>query len=320
MFSLYPTSKMDHVELSSNSLDITYIPQVRYDCKSKLGQEFASLKEVLDFYNDYAKEAGFSVRVNSSKKSKDNIEIVRKEYVCSKEGKSFLGENGERKMRRREENIITHCFWADATLGRSNKYFGDVVVFDTTYNTNRYGMIFAPLVGVNNYGQSTLFGCSFLSNETTDSFIWLFEQFKRAMPGAPPKMIITNQDPAMAKAIAQTLQGNTIMLFKNAYGIPIVWKILSLNGWRAIAHQLHEELIVNHIDINEKPLLKLPLEMEKQMSEIYTRKRFQEFQDELSEHFSYKVELMEENDVCCMFKVLKRDGGSTKFEIVYQKE
>ncbi|XP_034213032.1 protein FAR1-RELATED SEQUENCE 5-like [Prunus dulcis] len=84
-------------------------------------------------------------------------------------------------------------------------FFRDVVVFDTTFNTNRYGMVFVPLLGVSNHRQTVLFGCAFLIGETTDSFVWLLGEFKKAMLGEPPKMIITNQDAAMSKAIAVTL-------------------------------------------------------------------------------------------------------------------
>ncbi|KAK9288360.1 hypothetical protein L1049_016813 [Liquidambar formosana] len=37
-----------------------------------------------------------------------------------------------------EEDRMTRCFWADSTARRSYNFFGDVVVFDTTYNTNKY--------------------------------------------------------------------------------------------------------------------------------------------------------------------------------------
>ena len=66
-------------------------------------------------------------------------------------------------------------------------------------------MIFAPLMGVNNHGQTIIFGCAFLSDETIDCFVWLFNEFSQVMPGDAPKMIITDQDPAMTKAISQTL-------------------------------------------------------------------------------------------------------------------
>ncbi|KAK2652382.1 hypothetical protein Ddye_012238 [Dipteronia dyeriana] len=76
---------------SSASADL-YRPQVNPEYKPKLGQEFASIDDVYEFYNQYAKEAGFSTRVNFSMKNKDTDEIVRKEYVCSKQGKSFVQE------------------------------------------------------------------------------------------------------------------------------------------------------------------------------------------------------------------------------------
>ncbi|KAK0580127.1 hypothetical protein LWI29_036758 [Acer saccharum] len=86
----------------SNTDDNVHIPQVNQECKPMLGQEFASLDDVYDFYNKYAKEAGFSVRINSSWKNKENNEILRKEYVCSKEGISAnaKGVVSETKRRR----------------------------------------------------------------------------------------------------------------------------------------------------------------------------------------------------------------------------
>ncbi|XP_060673938.1 protein FAR1-RELATED SEQUENCE 5-like [Ziziphus jujuba] len=299
-----------------------------------VGQEFESIDGAHEFYIKYAKEAGFSVHSSSTKRCKGAKEVVRKEFVCFKEGVSFI-KDGERKRCREmtrenckaklavvrsktgkfvitvfvEEyshplstprrvhllrshrsvseakksltlqfstaNVLTHqqisilefeargienigctkkdiynheakvrnelrgqdaellkeyflteqekdpcfffkidvdddgklkrCFWADSVSRRAYGCFGDVVVFDTTYNTNQYGMIFAPLVGVNNHGQMVPFACAFLSDEKTESFVWLFELLKDSMPTKNPKMIITDQDPAMTKAIVQSL-------------------------------------------------------------------------------------------------------------------
>lgn len=52
-------------------------------------------------------------------------------------------------------------------------------------------MIFAPIVGVNNHDQTTIFGSAFLNDEIAESFIWLFKQFKEVMSGDDLKMIIT---------------------------------------------------------------------------------------------------------------------------------
>ncbi|KAK3221720.1 hypothetical protein Dsin_008745 [Dipteronia sinensis] len=120
-----------------------------------------------------------------------------------------------------QEDRLTHCFWIDAKSIRAYKYFGDVVVFDSTYYTNRYA----------------------------DSFVWLLEQFKRNNPRGPPKMIIIDQDPAMTNAISQALPDTF---------------------HRAIVRQRREELIADHVDIIEKPVLKMPNMIEKQMAETYT--------------------------------------------------
>ncbi|KAF5465408.1 hypothetical protein F2P56_015419 [Juglans regia] len=64
-----------------------------------------------------------------------------------------------------EELRIINVFWANAHSKAAYEYFGDVTTFDTTYLTNRYGMPFAPFVGVNHYGQSILLGADLISSE-----------------------------------------------------------------------------------------------------------------------------------------------------------
>ena len=66
-------------------------------------------------------------------------------------------------------------------------------------------MIFAPITRVNHHRQTIIFGCAFLSDEKTESFVWLFNKFLEAMSKGMPKVIITDQDPAMTKAIVETL-------------------------------------------------------------------------------------------------------------------
>ncbi|BFG28662.1 hypothetical protein CerSpe_149360 [Prunus speciosa] len=71
-----------------SSKDEFYIPQVRDDKKPKAGLTFKSLDETYEFYNDYAKDAGFSVRISKEKKKEETGEVVWKRYVCFKEGET----------------------------------------------------------------------------------------------------------------------------------------------------------------------------------------------------------------------------------------
>ena len=102
-------------------------------------------------------------------------------------------------------NQLIKCFWADSYARRSYNFFGDVIVFDTTYNINKYDTIFASITRVNHYGQTIIFGCAFFSDKKIEYFVWLFNKFLDVMPKGAPEMIITDQDPAMTKAIIEAL-------------------------------------------------------------------------------------------------------------------
>ncbi|KAL7215344.1 hypothetical protein ACSBR1_027503 [Camellia fascicularis] len=104
-----------------------------------------------------------------------------------------------------ENHCMGNCFWADARSRLAYQHFGDVVTFDATYLTNRYGMPFVPFTGVNHHYQSIMFGCALLVNETTESYIWLLKTWLETMGGHNPAVIITDDDKAMAKAISYVL-------------------------------------------------------------------------------------------------------------------
>jgi hypothetical protein len=82
-----------------------------------------------------------------------------------------------------EDNRLSSLMW---TSGRSRslyKHFGDVVTFDTTYETNIYKMPFGMFVGVNNHFQSVIFVGVLLSNERAVNFKWAFLEFIAMMGG-----------------------------------------------------------------------------------------------------------------------------------------
>ncbi|RYR57076.1 hypothetical protein Ahy_A05g022817 [Arachis hypogaea] len=50
------------------------------------------------------------------------------------------------------------------------EYFGDVILFDTTYNTNTYNLVFDSFVGVNHHSHSILLKYALMKNEDIQSF------------------------------------------------------------------------------------------------------------------------------------------------------
>ncbi|XP_057248318.1 protein FAR1-RELATED SEQUENCE 5-like [Beta vulgaris subsp. vulgaris] len=108
-------------------------------------------------------------------------------------------------------------FWRDGRMRKDYEVFGDLVVHDTTYRTNKYGMICGPFVGMNHHQRNVMFGVGFLLNEDTDSFVWLFDSFLKSMGGRSPITIMTDQDAAMAKAIS--------IVFPNVIHRLCIWHI-----------------------------------------------------------------------------------------------
>ncbi|XP_038690412.1 protein FAR1-RELATED SEQUENCE 5-like [Tripterygium wilfordii] len=85
---------------SSSSNMQTYVPNVVCEKIPKIGQEFESLDESQNYYNEYAREAGFSVRLSSTKRNKSN-EFIRREFVCFKEGIREEGSSKSNCIRKR---------------------------------------------------------------------------------------------------------------------------------------------------------------------------------------------------------------------------
>ncbi|KAI8541897.1 hypothetical protein RHMOL_Rhmol08G0096800 [Rhododendron molle] len=173
------------------------------------GMIFDTVDEAYNFYNGYARKIGFSVRkLRTNKKAggpqylnfipSDCYNLIQKKRAgFLKKGDSqclleyFKQKTQENKhffysFRTTNENEVRGVFFCDAKSRRDYGLFGDAICFDTTFRTNNYDMLCAPIVGINNHGQTTLFGCGLLDGETTDAVTWLFTTFLEAMGGKKP--------------------------------------------------------------------------------------------------------------------------------------
>ncbi|KAM3370701.1 hypothetical protein ACQJBY_018190 [Aegilops geniculata] len=102
-----------------------------------------------------------------------------------------------------DKGRLVHVFWADATCRKNYALFGELVSFDSTYSTNQYNMIFTPFTGINHHKASVCFGAAMLHDEKADSYKWLFRTFLKAMGGAAPRFIITDECSSMDNAIRE---------------------------------------------------------------------------------------------------------------------
>ncbi|XP_020245311.1 protein FAR1-RELATED SEQUENCE 6-like isoform X2 [Asparagus officinalis] len=106
-----------------------------------------------------------------------------------------------------EHERLRNLFWADARSRAAYQYFGDVVTFDTSYLTDKYDLPLVSFVGMNHHGHLVLLGCGLVSDETTETYIWLFKAWLTCMLGCPPNAIITNQCKSIQNAVAEVFPG-----------------------------------------------------------------------------------------------------------------
>ncbi|XP_035843906.1 uncharacterized protein LOC118490397 [Helianthus annuus] len=71
---------------------------------------------------------------------------------------------------------------------------------DLNLYIGEYDLVFVPFTGIDNHFRNVTFGGVLLGSETADSYRWLLRCFVNAF-GSEPKVVVTDQDAAMKRAI-----------------------------------------------------------------------------------------------------------------------
>jgi len=79
------------------------------------------------------------------------------------------------------------------------KYGKDMIVVDTTHQTNFHEMFLFVVVMENKHGDTILGGKGFVAHQDTENFMWLFRTLKR-LSGVLPSAVMSDSDAAIAAA------------------------------------------------------------------------------------------------------------------------
>ncbi|XP_022032748.1 protein FAR1-RELATED SEQUENCE 5-like [Helianthus annuus] len=99
-----------------------------------------------------------------------------------------------------EDKRLTSLFWVVWLCKRNFMEFGDVISFDATFKTNKYKMVFIRFTGIDNHCRNVTLGAGLLVSESTESYKWLLNSLVNSF-GRQPKVVVTDQEPAMKQAI-----------------------------------------------------------------------------------------------------------------------
>lgn len=296
-----------------------------------------------------------------------------------------------------EDNRMANVFWADARSRTAYSHFGDAVTLDTMYRVNQCKVPFAPFTGVNHHGQTILFACALLLDESEATFLWLFKTFLAAMNDRAPACLVTDRDKAIQAAVAQVFpearhcinrwdvlrEGQekmapvchvhpnfqvelyncinltqTIEEFESSWDTILDKYDLKRNDWlqslynirrhwvpvyfrdsfyaiispnqgfessffdgyvnqqttlpmffrqyeRALESSFEKEVEADFDTVCTSPVLRTPSPMEKQAANLYTRRIFAKFQEELVETFVYTANRIDGDGAISTYRVAK---------------
>jgi len=105
-------------------------------------------------------QVGGFQNVGCSKQELKNFQRDMKAFIKDFDAQMFI-ENFKRKQNVHPpfyfayeldvDGTLKRVFWADGIARFNYSLYGDVMSFDTTYDTNRYKMIFASFTGLDNH-------------------------------------------------------------------------------------------------------------------------------------------------------------------------
>ncbi|XP_021714625.1 protein FAR1-RELATED SEQUENCE 5-like [Chenopodium quinoa] len=104
-------------------------------------------------------------------------------------GKTASDPNFFLRYTRHPKNGIEKMFWCDGISQGDYKAFGSVIAFDTTYKVNAYQKPFVVIVGVNHHRKTMPFGVALVTNEKTDTYIWVLKRLKKDGGGVTPLLL-----------------------------------------------------------------------------------------------------------------------------------
>ncbi|PPR94085.1 hypothetical protein GOBAR_AA26588 [Gossypium barbadense] len=270
-----------------------------------LGMEFDSEGDAKTYYDEYCRHMGFNSKVGQLSRSKTDGTVVAREFVCGKDGlKRRSADSCDAMLRielKGDKWVVTkfvkehrhsvtspskvhylhpHRHFAGAAKTMVDTCQGVGIVPSGVMSLNYRGVpllrsiILVHMIGFNHYivlelnGSLSIFGIPFLLQYLSikDLMALFFDGYVN--------------------------QQTTIPMFFRQYE-------------RAMENWFEREIEADFDSICTTPVLRTPSPMEKQAADLYTRKIFTKFQEELVETFVYTANRIDGDETISTFRVAK---------------
>ncbi|XP_024033677.1 protein FAR1-RELATED SEQUENCE 5-like [Citrus clementina] len=208
-----------------------------------------------------------------------------------------------------EEGWLNNVFWADPRSRAAYKDFGDVVTFDTTYLTNKYDMPFAPFVGVNHHAwHDMLDKYGIVDNQ------WLNGLYEEIYRWVSCFVKIT-----FWAGMSTTQRSESMNAFFYGYvNSKTTLKQFVEKYEKAMESKIEKEWQADARCFSQRMPCRTNFAMEKQVEEVYTISKFQEFQQQLMNKMYCEVFSCGGSE----YEVVENNGKSKEktFQVIFEMD
>ncbi|KAJ1411603.1 Zinc finger, PMZ-type [Sesbania bispinosa] len=309
--------------------------------KPQVGMQFESEDAARSFYDTYARHIGFSIHVGQFSRSKPDGPIITWDFSCSREvlkRKNVVSCNAMLRIERKDANWIVTKFVEDHNHSlasskkvqylRPHRHFAGATrnvteAFDASNDSyvSMNGNHLEPISTIRSsspadkshptrnigsfayerlahiylahpsfYGE--LYSCI--------NFSETVEDFESTWKSLLDKYDLQKNDWLLAVYNARKQWAP--VYFRDTFFATFT----SNHGYeRSIEHSLEKEIEADYETICTTPVLKTPSPMEQQAANLYTKKIFAKFQEELVETFVYTANIIEDDGVVSKYRVAK---------------
>ncbi|OVA03871.1 FAR1 DNA binding domain [Macleaya cordata] len=273
-------------EMTGNSTDKEVLSQDEDGAaEPHVDMEFDSEDAAKTFYDSYARRVGFSTRVGQYSRSKPDGTVTCREFVCSREGlkrKNAESCNAMLKIERKDSGK-----WVATKFVKEHNH-STVSPSKVHYLRPRRHFAGAAKTAAETYAGVGL----------SPSGIMYVSVDGNRVPVDP------NRPVRNAPAVEARVE--TISSFFDGYvnhqtTLPLFFRQYE----RVLENGFEKEIEADFDTICTTPVLKTPSPMEKQAANLYTRKIFTKFQEELVETFVYTANKIEGDGAISTYRVAK---------------
>ncbi|KAL0370265.1 UNVERIFIED_CONTAM: protein FAR1-RELATED SEQUENCE 3 [Sesamum angustifolium] len=210
-----------------------------------------------------------------------------------------------------DENRMANTFWADARSRTAYSHFGDAVTLETTYRTNRYTVPFAPFTGTFLAAMNDRAPVSLTTDKDRAIQAAVTQVFPEARHCVNKWHVLREGEEKMAHVCLahpnfQAELCNCINMTETIEEFESFWtSILDKQYERALENSFEREVEADFDTICTTPVLRTPSPMEKQAANLYTKRIFSKFQEELVETFVYTANRVDGDGHNSTYRVAK---------------